>query len=122
MTLFRFDWRLSYVNLKSETSENSLKGKDENKIWIPNLIFENDAKGQFVQVTPLSVLMVQKEGNPENKLDSSMNEYLEYKGTENPVMYENNYEMKLMCDLELHLYPFDSQFCYIKVEQKHFAF
>ena len=82
------------------------------------MIFENDAKGQFVQVTPLSVLMVQKEGNPENKLDSNMNEYLEYKGTENPILYENNYELKLMCNLELHLYPIDSQFCYIKVEQK----
>ena len=106
------------MNLKNETSANALKGMDRYKVWIPNLFFENDAKGDYVRVLPLSVLMVQKEGNPELKFDSNLNEYLEYKGTENPILFENIYDMKLMCELELHLYPFDSQTCYIKVEQK----
>ena len=115
--LYRTDWRLEFINLNSEVAFNALSNEDKEKLWIPNLVFENNPKGLFVKNELLSVLRIQREGILEDKFDFQHNEYKWYKGAENPVSFENIYEMKLACEMELHFYPFDTQRCYIQVSK-----
>lgn len=42
---FRFDWRLSFVNLKTDGArKNIIKEEERDKIWIPQLVFDNAVK------------------------------------------------------------------------------
>jgi hypothetical protein len=114
----RYDWRLSFVNLKNDKTGNSLSGTERELIWLPKLVFENNPEGKFIKNEDLSVLTVRKEGNPENHFDFIKNEFEKFDGNKNPVIYENKYDMKLTCNLELHYYPFDDQHCFIEVLMK----
>jgi len=68
-----------------------------------------------VKNTELSVLWVEMSGQPVLKYDLKYQEYLEFKGSENALVYENTYEMKLACHLYLRYYPFDVQRCFLNV-------
>ena len=85
------------------------------KIWIPKVFFENDLKRTYIKNEELSAIKVRKLSNPETKFNFQLHEHQEYEGTENPLVFENSYELKLGCELELHYYPFDTQHCFIKV-------
>ena len=113
---YRTDWRLTFVNLKEKVASNVLDQKDRRKLWFPSLVFENNPSLEYVKNKHLAVFKVQREGHPEERFNFKMNEHLEYKGSENPIFYENIYEMKLACEMELHFYPFDTQRCFIRVK------
>lgn len=98
-------------------NSNALTGNDRGLLWFPSLVFENSPNGAFVKNEPLSVFKVQQDGNPVKKFNFRINEYQEYKGSENPILYENIYEMSLTCEMELHFYPFDTQHCFIQVNE-----
>ena len=111
----RIDWRLSFVNLKDKEASNGLSRKDRERLWFPNLVFENSQNGPFVKDEPLSVFNVKHEGHPTKKFNFDINEYQEYRGVESPIIFENIYELNLACEMELHFYPFDTQHCFIQV-------
>ena len=96
---------------------NAVNEQDQVKLWIPNLVFENSLEKKYVRNEALSTLSIKKEGNFERKFSFEMNEYEEYDGKMTPFVYANTYDMKLMCELDLHFYPFDTQTCYIKVRR-----
>lgn len=39
-----------------------------------------------------------------------------YQGVENPLSVERKYTSQFLCDLNLQLYPFDTQRCYMDLE------
>ena len=114
---FRIEWRLAFVNLKKDLALNAFDHTIRERLWVPNLVFENNPNGWFVRNEPLSVLRVQQKGHPGMKFDFKIHEYQEYTGAENPIVFENIYEMKLSCEMELHYYPFDTQHCFILVSK-----
>ena len=112
----RYDWRLSFANLKNNFMLNAVNDYDQSRIWIPNLVFENSPKKKYTANEPLSTLnIIKKVGSFERKFSFELNEYEEYEGAQTPLVYGNTFDMRLMCELDLHFYPFDTQTCYIKV-------
>ena len=87
---------------------------DSQKIWIPKVVFENDQKRAFIKNEELSAVKVRKVSRQETKFNFQLQEHEEYDGSENPLVFENSYELKLNCELELHNYPFDTQQCLIE--------
>jgi len=85
---------------------NSLSNVDKEKLWIPNLVFTNNIGRLFVKNDPLSVLKILPEGTPVNRFDFKNNEHKLYKGSENPLLYENDYDLKLTCETGATLVPF----------------
>jgi len=113
---FRYDWRLSYANLKNNSKlENTVGQKERNKIWIPSLVFDNSQKDAYIKNDALSSLSVKLVGLPELKINSDLQENEEFSGSTNPLVYARNFELILNCEFELHYYPFDTQQCYIVV-------
>ena len=89
--------------------------QDKNLIWIPKIVFDNNPERTFVEISPLSALSILLKGNLTRKFNFDLNEYEEFQGSENPVVFENIYDLKMNCKFELHFYPFDSQHCFITV-------
>jgi hypothetical protein len=86
-------------------------------IWIPKIIFENDQNKIFTQFKDLSIVRIKRLGNPLKKFNFVLNEFEEYDGSESPLIFENSYELKLNCELDLHYFPFDTQHCFINVSK-----
>ena len=103
------------MNLKEYTLLNSMNEKDKDRIWIPNIVFDNCPARTYVQIDALSSLNVIRRGNFLKKFTFEQNEYQEFQGKENPIIFENIYFLKLTCKFDLHYYPFDTQACFIKV-------
>lgn len=108
----RYDWRLTYINLKDGL--NVLSKEDGKKIWIPKVFFENDLKKTYIKNEELSVVKIRKVMHEETKFNFQLFEHEEYYGSQNPLVFENSYELKLSCELDLHYYPFDNQQCLIQ--------
>jgi hypothetical protein len=111
----RYDWRLTFTNLKKNLKINKVAPRDRELIWIPNLVFENNAKGEYVKNDALSSINVKMEGEPEVKQTQDLMDMEEFTGMYNPLIFTRIYEMKLGCDFELYYFPFDTQKCYITV-------
>ena len=90
---------------------------DKDRVWIPKIVFDNNPGRTFVKITPLSALSVRLQGKPTNSFSFEINEYEEFKGSENGLVFENIYDLKMNCKFQLHYYPFDSQQCYITVSE-----
>jgi hypothetical protein len=107
---------LKFNNIRGKSELSNTLGEEEQKnVWIPNLLFENSQSGTFTENEPMSVLRVQHMGQPVTKFNFKLNEFEEFEGNANPLVYENNYDLKLDCEFELRNFPFDSQKCYITV-------
>ena len=89
--------------------------KDKDKIWIPNIVFSNSPDKIYTKVDSLSALNVIRRGNMLRKFNFEQNEFEEFQGNENPIIFENIYFLKLTCKFDLHYYPFDTQTCLITV-------
>jgi len=111
----RHDWRLSFANLKNNSLLNAVNEEDQNRIWIPNLVFENSLDKKFIAIEPLSTLSIKKESSSVRRFSFELNESEEYDGKKTELVYGNIFDMRLLCELDLHFYPFDTQTCFIKV-------
>ena len=122
-TFSRIDWRLSFNNLKNETKRSNIVNSDDrNKIWIPNLIFDNSVPEALIKNDAFSSLSVKQEGYPKlqtepymAKITTNFVENEIFSGSDNPLVFARNYELMLGCSFELHFYPFDTQICCIVV-------
>ena len=122
-TIFRYDWRLKFVDLKNDPKRaNTVNLESRNKIWLPNLVFDNSIAEVQIKNDGFSSLSVKREGNPVAQLHKrypqATNEFQEsekFTGDTNPLVYARNYELKLGCEFALHYYPFDTQTCLVTV-------
>lgn len=95
---------------------------DKSRIWIPKIVFDNNPGRKFVKITPLSALSVKYQGQPHNNFNFEINEFEEFRGNENPLVFENIYDLKMNCKFDFHYYPFDTQQCFISVSDIHVFF
>ena len=94
---------------------NILNEKDQGRIWIPNILFYNNPERSFIRSDSLSSVVIERDGDSINKFSFEKNEFDEFEGNQNLLIYENIYDMQLTCQFEFHFYPFDTQQCFIKV-------
>jgi hypothetical protein len=115
--MLRFDWRLTFVNLKKDEKHKNIIGTEEReKLWIPNLIFDNSVEDVQISNDPFSSLIVNSTGNFTIILNENLQEDEQYDGSDNGIVYSREYKMELLCEFEQHTYPFDTQTCHIKVQ------
>jgi hypothetical protein len=104
-----FDFRVKYENLKKERAANSLTLEEVNKLWIPNLVFENTPLNEAVEGTKDSELTLTREGDFVRSGLEEANEINIFDGSYNRITFEQIYSKKFKCVYRLQMYPFDTQ-------------
>ncbi len=121
-TKCRYDWRLSFVNLKNESKRKNIIGFEEREqIWIPNLVFDNSIKDIQIRNDDFVILKINQNGAGNLSFyKDNLKENLEFDGLSNSLIFSRSYKMSLICNFEQHNYPFDYQKCFIEVKNTHF--
>ena len=76
------------MNLKNNSKlQNTFGFQEQNSLWIPKLIFDNNPSGGFIENDEMSILFAQPKAEPETKFNFDLNEYQEFKGSSNPTTW-----------------------------------
>ena len=113
----RLEWkdeRLIFYNLNENPQSNIIDEQNKDKIWIPPLIFNNTFNNLRIKNEESANIFVKKEGNHRDAPLSRVDEDYYYTGSENVLMFHNDYSLELHCNLDLQNYPFDTQTCAIQ--------
>jgi len=81
------------------------------------LIFENTFLDVYIANDPLSSIEILKDGNPTRNPEHELLENYLYSGKTNPLVFSRDYDLKFICEFELHYYPFGHQDCHISVSK-----
>jgi hypothetical protein len=82
------------------------------------LIFDNSVEEHLVENDHFASLTVEQNGHGIQILNEFLQEEIQFKGSENFLIFSRTYKMDLVCEFEEHIYPFDVQTCSIKVRTK----
>lgn len=116
LNLTWYDYRITFENLKNiSESFNYLDKEDIDIIWKPMLRFRGSIERSELAFDNLASVTVPRRGAPvpdslENFCENEM-----FSGTENPFVYNSTFELLLICNFDLHNFPFDYQTCFIDV-------
>jgi hypothetical protein len=110
-----YDPRLIFYNLRNDSSLNRL-GSSKNIIWTPQLTFTNSISNTIIENDDLVRISVDKRGQGLPNQFAEMDESLIFMGSENPLIFERDYDIQVYCLFDLKEYPFDSQTCHIVLE------
>jgi hypothetical protein len=109
---------LTFYNLKNSGNLiNKVGAEEKDEIWIPSLIFDNSVEEHLIENDHFSSLTVQQSSLGIHRLNEFLQENMEFKGSENFLIYSRTYKMNLVCVFEQHNYPFDIQTCSIEVRK-----
>ena len=107
--------RATYHNLKEKDSLNALQARDFEKLWLPEVIFENtDQKestrlGEFGAGEWKTRVVVKREGGPTPSGLDTVDETDVFKGNENSLVMSQVYTHPFQCNYKFVAYPFDTQ-------------
>ena len=111
-----YDFRLVFHNLKESRMANSPSIQEVEKLWIPNIIFENTENNDVTTLDPLAKVTITKEGFFVSADETVVDELNIFKGSENKITFDKIYTKTLKCIYQLQLYPFDTQECTVNLE------
>ncbi|KAG0712205.1 Glutamate-gated chloride channel alpha [Chionoecetes opilio] len=110
------DLRLRFYNLKAASRLNQVPVTDHRSVWTPTLTLINVRGTERTRVDDEAILTVHRRGHPLDD-DLSVPEDADvYLGTENHLSVDRKYTSNFLCDLNLELYPFDIQRCFMEME------
>ena len=110
-----FDRRLRFNNLKEEQEMNILSPDNRDKIWVPNLIFDNtDSNEEATYDKKVYIKVIPSKNFTYKIADYSVkdNTYV-FDGEENALQSERTYNTQFICSYKMNWYPFDTQTCYM---------
>ncbi len=111
LTMKWYDNRLSYKNLKKLAASNLIVNEIRDDLWLPTLIFSNSREAKKTVVDEEAMLMVERLSDPElNPLEQIHENYV-YPGDKNKLALTRVYTMKMKCNFQLSMFPFDRQKC-----------
>nr|XP_027229707.1 glycine receptor subunit alpha-4-like [Penaeus vannamei] len=111
-----FDNRLTFNNLKNLTRLNTVSLDQVAGLWRPRLGFINTDDIQNTAVDADAVTTVVKLDQTFAPDLSNPYEVEVYRGDTNPISSTRKYSTVYTCNFDLVLYPFDIQFCYMKLQ------
>ncbi|XP_042227423.1 uncharacterized protein LOC121869925 [Homarus americanus] len=119
------DNRLLYQNLKEDNTMNSLPAATMMKLWTPQVSFVNTKNNERTLIDAETTMVVHRradaigrdktapaEGKPSLFTQQQMDIF---SGDKNALSTRRKYGTVFMCDLDLALYPFDAQECYMRL-------
>nr|XP_045583291.1 uncharacterized protein LOC123746084 [Procambarus clarkii] len=107
------DNRLRYQNLKVNNTLNILPDDTMHKLWSPQVSFVNTNGNQHTLMDTDTTMLVDRYGNAISRDPAAPAEVDIFSGETNTVTAKRKYGTVYMCDLDLVLYPFDVQECYL---------
>ncbi|XP_069937796.1 uncharacterized protein, partial [Cherax quadricarinatus] len=105
------DNRLDYRNLKMNDSLNKVVYKTMMSLWAPTVGFVNTDDFQNTTLDEESSLYLQRLQPPVTRDNSAPGEVDLFPGRKNSVFLSRKYNTNFTCDFNLVLYPFDVQYC-----------
>ena len=108
-----WDPRLTFENLKNTTELNILTGEENKMIWVPIIIFNNTQNKLKTLNDDHTVVFILREGHFSNSEITDLDNIEIFAGAENKITMNRMYNIDFMCEYHLHMYPFDTQTCYI---------
>ena len=109
--------RLTYQNLKKDTTLNALSLEDiENNIWLPKVVYDNTDQKEVTRLGmdwewSTTVAVTREEENPERSQPHEVDETEYFQGANNTLTMNQTYTWEFQCKYELQHYPFDTQVC-----------
>ena len=105
--------RVTYHNLKEETSLNALSNADISKLWLPLIIYDNTDQKDSTRLgwinEWLTRVSVDKEGPFSRSGINDVDEAEIFEGNENTLVMTQTYTHTFQCQYMLQKYPFDTQ-------------
>ena len=107
--------RVTYHNLKNQTSLNALTDDDVQKIWLPIIVYDNtDQKevtrlGEYGNGEWATSVTVTREGRFTRSDIREVDEAEIFEGAENSLTMNQTYTWEFQCKYKLQRYPFDTQ-------------
>ena len=105
--------RVTYQNLKTDSTNNLLRQDEVRTLWLPLVIYWNTDQEE---TTRLGVewewkteILVEREGNLSRNSKTNIDEAEIFQGTENSLRMEQTYTHAFQCVFKLSEYPFDTQ-------------
>ena len=109
--------RVTYQNLKNESTNNMLTQEEVNMLWLPLVIYWNTDQEETTRLGEnwewKTGISVQREGIAKRNPLKYIDEAELFKGSENSLSMEQTYTHAFQCVFQLSKYPFDTQviFC-----------
>ena len=105
--------RVTYQNLKTDSTNNMLTQEEYNMLWLPLVIYWNTDQEETTRLGESwewkTDVMVQKEGEAKRNAIDDIDEAEIFQGSENTLRMEQTYTRPFQCVFELSKYPFDTQ-------------
>ena len=105
--------RVTYQNLKKDTTNNLLRQEEVRMIWLPLLIYWNTDQDETTRLGVewewKTTVMVQREAKAESNPLADIDEAEIFQGAENTLRMEQTYTHAFQCVFKLSKYPFDTQ-------------
>ena len=105
--------RVTYHNLKKETSLNALTDEDIKRIWLPFVVYDNTDQKEVTRLGMdwewVTRVTVTREGEFTRSKLEELDETEIFKGEENRLTMNQTYTWEFQCKYELQRYPFDTQ-------------
>ena len=110
------DRRVLYNNLKKNDALNSLPENDFQKLWLPEVIFENTAQKESTRLGEIgagewktTVVIKREEDKGVMRGLDFVDETELFEGSKNSLIMNQSYTHTFQCNYELYAYPFDTQ-------------
>ena len=111
-----YDVRLIFHNLKMSRMANSPAIDEVERLWIPNIIFDNTKNNDVITFDPLAKVTISREGALILSEETVVDEINVFNGFENKIIYDRIFTKTIKCIYQLQLYPFDTQECMVNLE------
>ena len=111
ISLTWMDARVTYYNIKTDETLNSLSLDEQLVLWTPTIVFWNTEKQLKTVNDQNSFASVERSGKG-SIIEREVNEDIEmFSGAENNITFSRVYSIKFFCEYQMQWYPFDQQTC-----------
>ena len=105
--------RVSYQNLKHDSTSNLFTQEEVNMIWLPRVVYWNTDQEETTRLGAewewATDISVEREGEPVRNSEENIDEAEIFHGAENSLNMEQTYTHAFQCVFKLGKYPFDTQ-------------
>ena len=116
--------RVTYQNLKNDSTNNMLSQEEINMLWLPLVIYWNTDQEETTRLGESwewkTDISVKKEGEAKKNLKEDIDEAEIFLGSENSLRMEQTYTHAFHCVFQLSKYPFDTQVTLSPYPPSHF--
>ena len=104
---------MKYLNLKNQTSLNSLTDEEISHLWLPLIVYDNTDQKEVTRLGEnwewATRVTVTREGDFSRSDIEEVDEAEIFEGAENRLTMNQTYTWEFQCQYMLQRYPFDTQ-------------